>query len=165
MSRFSSAGLLFMAAVADVPVMPDQYSLLCEGEQATGFNWVGGQWVKANFRADRYIVVRSPENECLFGAKLDTVLRGEDFFFSREACLNIREIGKEFNPKLSEKCTEYYVLIEKKWVKQFSCDGLLYDFEGNFDGGFRRISESSVNDDIPRKDSMVLEVGKCSRIS
>ena len=155
---------LLATTSADVPVMPDEYSLLCEGEQATGFNWRSKNWVKTNFKTSRYLVTNKPENECIFAPVIDRELQGEDKFFSRDACLNIREFGEDYNPRLSEKCTEVYVKKDKVWRRQFSCDGLFSDIWGNFNGGFRRISDSTVHDDVDKKDSMVLEVGKCSHI-
>lgn len=156
---------LLAVSISDVPLMPIEYSLLCEGEQATGFNWVNGQWVKTNYKPDRYLIIQSLENECYFGVRPDRTLKGESILFSREVCLNIREVGKEFRPKQSEKCTEFYVEADGKWRRQFSCDGFIHNIEGNFEGSFRRIAGSNLHDDVPKKDSMVLEVGRCSRIN
>ena len=90
----------------------------------------------------------------------------DDFQF-REVCANIREQGSEYRPKISGKCTEYYVRSEAgKWAASFSCKSFFTgDFNGKFDGPFNRsVVGDNFDDNAQSKDSMVVEVGYCSRI-
>jgi hypothetical protein len=146
--------------------MPEQYILYCKGEKATGFNWRANDWVEVTFNESDYIVVKSPNNKCVgFDEKVDEVvgvLRWKD------VCVNIREAGKEYEPYISGKCTEYYPdPSATKWTRSLSCDNLFSrNFSTSFNGWFHR---SSVHGDVASrsddKDSLVIEVGKCSQIN
>jgi hypothetical protein len=145
--------------------MPDQYTLYCKGEKATGFDWRANDWVEVTFSENDYIVVKSPNNKCIgFDEKVDEVvgvLRWKD------VCINIRQAGKEYEPYISGKCTEYYPEDENKRFPSLQCDNL---FSGNFltrfNGWFHR---SWVHGDLDSrsnyKDSLFIAVGKCSQIN
>lgn len=164
----SAATLLVLLSATSLQAadMPDQYTLYCKGEKATGFDWQSNDWVPMTFKPVDYIVVKSPNNKCF---DVDgKVKEAEGAFRWKEVCINIRESGKEYEPYLSVKCTEYYPDPSRtKWTASLNCRSLSYkSFLTSFNGWFHR---SSIHDDLASrsdyKDSLLVEIGKCSQIN
>lgn len=148
------------------PIMPDTYSSLCTGSKATGFNWENNDWNQANFKPDSYILSVSPQNTCFENFEKDVDVIAE-VFLTRKVCMNIRDRTKDYNPKMSDVCSEYYVQDKSgKWEISFSCHGIFTgDIAGKFDGWFNKsILNSGFADVSKYKDSLVVEVGRCSRL-
>ena len=166
MKTFALALLASVSVANSAPLMPSSYSLICSGKSASGFNWQSNDWVKANFKPETYIVVVSENNKCW--EKFDSEIQnlGENITY-RNIYINIRTQGTEYDPILSDKCTEYYFKAKSgDWSSSFSCDGIISrKFTGKFDGWFHK---SAIHSDFDKqknyKDSMYIEVGTCSRI-
>lgn len=168
--KIATAIILLLADISAVPAMPENYTLLCEGTKATGFNWRNGSFEETRFKPARYLVTSRPENGCAEtrGPQPVVSVMGVDWFFQRKICLNIREFGEEYRPALSDDCTEYYVKRDGGfWNRTFDCKGLFSNIKGEFNGHFRRFSDTTVgaNPKDDYRDSLLIEVGKCSVIS
>lgn len=155
--------LLLSAASVHAADMPEQYTLYCKGEKATGFDWQSNDWVAMNFKPRDYIVIKSPNNQCPdVNAKANP-----QFVPNKEVCVNIREAGTNFN-FLSRNCTEYYPSSLSPNKQPFlSCKHSLNEsFATSFNGWFQRsYFHSVVASEIATKESLVIEVGKCSQIN
>jgi hypothetical protein len=146
--------------------MPDQYTLYCKGEKATGFDWQSNDWVAVPFKTQDYIIMKSPNNKCVgFDEKVDEVV---GVLRAKEVCINIREAGEEYKPYISGKCTEYYLdSSATKRPSSLSCDNLFSgNFSTSFNGWFHRsLFHGDVTSRSDYKDSLLIEVGKCSQIN
>ena len=162
---FFSAIMLGALALADVPSMPDEYTLFCVGEQANGFDRTSDRWRKASFNPSRYLIVKSKDNQCDIDKPEVTDFVGLPGYHWREVCLNIREVGEKIEPLLSEKCQEFSIRHNGDWRFEFSCTGLYHDISGNVDGEFRRTVANRPIFGAPLRSEMFIEVGQCSRIN
>lgn len=169
LKQIASFALCFLSISAHAADMPDEYMLYCKGEKATGFDWRSKDWIETQFRASDYIVIKSKENFCLDKINLQ-INTTKDIMHYKQSCINIRAVGEKYSPNLSSKCTEYYSDSTKnKWNDFLSCDGFGWskgNFATEFDGWFHKSSfHSNLLKESDYKDSLVLEVGKCSRIN
>lgn len=170
MRRFVMAGCA-LGLVSNAPAMPDEYTLLCETEQATGFNWEDRKFVRTSFRLQRFIVTRKHSNLCPGITSLEPLepfSENIDWAYSKNVCLNVREFGSEYKPEISDKCVESYIRPnDGKWMRQFNCDGIFTNIKGEFNGYFRTFSDTSVttNPKNDYRDSLLIAVGRCSVIS
>lgn len=164
------AALVAMAAVAiaDVPVMPDTYTILCEGEQSAGFNWENGEWVQSTFRPVKTLITKRSSGAC---GDFDTVTverLGSIDFFRRGACLNVGKFGADAEASQSIKCSESYLFLKGQWHNTFTCDGLFERITGRFNGRYQATYFHHDTSDAPvfrMKDSIFVSVGRCSKIS
>lgn len=158
--------LLLSAASVHAADMPDQYTLYCKGEKATGFDWQSNDWVAMNFKPQDYIVIKSPNNKCSnVNEKIKEIPK---LVPTKEVCVNIREAGTDYIAFLSRNCTEYYPNSLFPNTQPFlSCKHSLNEsFATNFNGWFQRSHfHSVVASEIATKESLVIEVGKCSQIN
>lgn len=162
-------------SLANVPAMPSSYTLLCEGQQSVGFNWRGGKWVEARYAPHRYIVAKIETNKCQIvynGAfksiPIDGAMKNFGPIHQKSVCLNVRDVGDKYSPFLSQQCQETYFVENGDWIKSFSCDWAMISFSGSFEGEFHRASNHSDTAAQPEKDykdSLMIEVGKCTQIS
>ena len=145
--------------------MPDQYTLYCKGEKATGFDWRANDWVAVPFKTQDYIIMKSPNNKCF---DVDgKVKEAAGAMRWKDVCINLRQAGEEYLPYISGKCTEYYPEDENKRFPSLQCDNVFEkNFVTRFNGWFHR---SSVHADLANrsdyKDSLIIVVGKCSQIN
>lgn len=165
---------LFIAALAGqtpppptspAPLLPSSYSLLCQGSQSTGFNWRGNDWVQTNFIPSQRVLSSRIENNCLTVPDEDS---NYDAFIVRHVCLNERIVGDTYYKYSSQWCKEYYVWRGTKWERFIDCKGS--DIIGTYapDGLFQRSSFHSDVSNTGRdgaKDSLTVEVGRCSLIT
>ncbi len=152
---------------------------LCISEESTGFNWRGNRWNQANFaKGDKYIVNKLPSSKydsakaraesklffCEDPSVTDLSKPGENFSGWIGACYQIKEMGKESYPTLeSRRCTE---LWEQGRLKKISCEKHIPQFFFNPDGSFIRYPwHSDIEKTAEKKDSLVVEVGSCSKIN
>ncbi|MGB3844490.1 MAG: hypothetical protein WA940_01355 [Sphingopyxis sp.] len=162
-------------SLANVPAMPDSYTLLCEGQQSIGFNWRAGKWVETRYSPSRYIVAKIESNNCriIYNGKFQSipnngVMQNFGPLYQKSVCLNVRNVEDEYSPFLSQPCQETYFLENGKWNKSFACDRAMTSFAGSFDGEFHRASNHTNTAARPEndyKDSLAMEVGKCTKIS
>jgi len=165
--------LLMTATSIQAADMPDQYTLYCKGEQANGFDWLSNNWEKRSFKANDYIIIKSQNNNCWLSRLIREKTNGEVVknsasMHTKDVCINIREAGEEYNPKLSGKCTEYYSdSSDNKWSDYLSCENIFQkNFVTKFNGWFHRsLVHSDLNNRSDYKDSLAIEVGKCSQIN
>jgi hypothetical protein len=147
--------------------MPEQYTLYCKGEKATGFNWRANDWVEVTFNEKDYIIMKSANNTCFekINGEVQSLF---GFMHTKDVCINIREAGEEYKPSMSGKCQEFYPdKPEITWKPYLKCENLFVrNFVTSFNGWFHR---SSVHGDVANrtdyKDSLIIEVGKCSQIN
>lgn len=155
-------GISFFTSSAIASNFSDEYILYCKGDKSIGFNWVNNKWEETRFYPTDHIVSKLKTNSCLeFYAH-----EPERSSVSSEVCINIREMGEQYAPNLSGKCTEFIAPEGALWSSYLKCEGL---FTGIFltkpDGWFHRATVHSQLEPVNNnKDSLLIEVGKCSRI-
>lgn len=158
--------LLLSAASVHAADMPEQYTLYCKGEKAAGFDWTSNDWEKSSFKPSDYIVVKSPNNKCFdVDGKMKEVA---GVLRWKEVCVNIREVGKEYQQYMSGKCTEYYPDPSRENENpSLGCKNIFQEnFATSFNGWFHRaIVHGDVENRKYYKDSLAIEVGKCSQIN
>ncbi len=159
--------LLLSAASVHAADMPEQYTLYCKGEKATGFDWRANDWVEVTFKVKDYIIIKSENNKCF--EKINGEVRDlYGLMHTKSVCVNIREAGEEYKPEMSGKCEESYPdKPEIIWKPFLKCENLFTrNFVTSFNGWFHR---SSVHADLANrsdyKDSLIIVVGKCSQIN
>lgn len=163
---------LALVAGSSVPYFKDTYSVICKGEQANGFDWREGEWVKANYKPSQYVIVKNSDNKCFqtLEVPVDMVTDGSEYH-SRSVCLNVRVFGEKYSSVLSERCSESYLKIgTADWVAKVVCQGGFRNGKIVFapDGRFQSSSLHSDVSDSPKdgyKDSLATEVGRCAVIS
>ena len=147
-------------------------------DQATGFNWEDGRWVRTQFKGGTYVVskVESPNDpvEALRSGKLacgklaaeETTFRTFNEFADGDhkmygTCLRLHRVGHK-NPEFM-KCTELHSKKTGTWVVTFACGEANFYFEPNGQfhlGTVHGFVESKPKDDY--KDSLVISVGNCA---
>jgi hypothetical protein len=160
-------GLLTTVASAQnfAPIAP--FKSLCIEDAATGFNWTAGKWKQANFKVgDRYIVSKLSAEEAKRIAPVQCASEkiAEPFFGMRSvaACYTIKAFGEEVAQYLDgETCQESYIDDVLVSVK---CERLTFLPNGDFIKlpWHANIGRKPKND---YKDSLVLSVGVCNKIS
>ena len=143
---------------------------LCMGEDANGYNWENGKWVRTWFKPSRYTIKKvsietepsltPPYNTCSSIAE-ETDFDLSDGGYTLYRCYIISEFGKE--PEWREVCNEYY---QDNKLFSVSCDSF-GDIAFRPNGQF--IKKSSAYDirtqsETKEKASMFIEHGKCSDI-
>ncbi len=146
------------------------FSTLCVGEKSTGFNWEQGEWVAVRFKLSKYIISKIQPDSPKAGSCKTTLKNVKSGSFQiwgwTEGCYNIRRMGTEFYPHLTQVCPE-------NWEKSGSGHSITYIdcrkkgwvFRPN--GNFIHSSIHVNLDPSPEKnykDSLSISVGKCSVI-
>jgi hypothetical protein len=172
-SRWVARGLLLLmslaasvtTAMAFEPVAP--FKALCIQDAATGFNWESGKWKQANFKAgDRFIVSKLTRDEILKleSASCSPANVPDEFFGFRSvsACYTIKEFGEESIKYVDgEMCEELYTGDVLSGVR---CKQMSFLPNGDF---IKLPWHSDIRRKPPKdyKDSLVLSIGVCSKIS
>lgn len=99
--------LLNPASADDENPWPEEYTILCSSEENTGLNWDNGKWKRVQFTLTQKLIVKSNDNTC------ESQARGNDGgihlgWHSKKVCLNVREMGKKYWPKVSDYCEELF---------------------------------------------------------
>jgi hypothetical protein len=130
------------------------FKTLCVSEKETGFNWVSGDWVQTNFKAGEKLLIQkmtASDPRCMADKS-----KG---MFGTSGCYQIE--GSGFLPQLIlENCDE---ISEKNTLKVVHCRKISFHPDGRFIQ-FPWHADISNNPPSGAKDSLVLSVGKCSRI-
>lgn len=149
------------------PIPP--FTSICSDKKATGFNWVNGDWVAANFRPSRYMIEKIPD-QLLKNKSLASISCGPippaatgDFGFQwLYSCYRLTE-NLEARPFSSYAiCKETYQ--DGKLVGINCPDPIRTQFTP--DGPYIKIPSavSSTPNNHPEKDSLVISVGNCKKI-
>lgn len=145
--------------------MPDEYTLFCEGERATGFEWRDGAWLETTFQRKNFLVERRDTNVCIGGDEYSERLVYSHFLaiYARDVCLNIREEGTDYQPFSPRACKEFYQSdSEGNWNVAFDCDFEARRMTDSPNGWYQMIFPGDILGTDGTKASMRMEVGKCS---
>lgn len=155
-----------LALAQNVPFLGEGWTMFCNGEKATGFDYRAGQWVETTFNPKQYVLTRKPDSECDSKGPL-TIGGIDENFITRETCVNVKRMGDEESFLATTRCTEYYVndVKTKTWSRSVSCRGIFEDFTAEFDGEFLRQTDSTIMRAAKTRDSLVVEVGKCALLN
>ncbi len=152
---------LSLTSAGDAQRLPDEYTILCSAEKTTGFNWRNGEWKLVQFKNSQRLIVVSKENECYGDQRGDIDMEEFDYHI-KFVCLTERELGKEYDP-VPYYCEERY--RERTRESEITCESpqMILSPNGWYHYGviFGDISNAPKDG---RKDSLYVEVGKCSMI-
>lgn len=157
MSRLLPLGLLFcFGTLSAQQTAPQLFKALCVSDKATGFNWNSGDWVQTNFIPGEKLLIQKIVESDPF-CKTDV----KASMFGTKGCYRIKVLGSPPSfmdlPETCDEITQKNSLIVIHCRKiSFHPDGRFIRLPSNAD-----ISNNPKNDD---KDSLVLSVGKCSRL-
>jgi hypothetical protein len=178
---------------ADINSVDERFTLLCEIEDSTGFNWSDGNWHRTNFKGgQKYIIKKEADEKSIDDADFNYSdatyemctysQKGESRFFtsvSRDACYSIKEFGKELNFVDSNTCRETWSIDEQgvetldtvncpyhSKEMTFKLNGLIHTYSG---GSLEASPEGWIVDGVTKipadyKDSMYIGFGRCSTI-
>ena len=135
---------------------PKPFKTLCVSEKETGFNWVSGDWVQANFKPEEKILIQK-----IVGSAPTCKPDVKDGMFGTTGCYLIKSLGT--SPTflgIPENCDE---ISEKNSLKVVHCPKISFHPNGRFIR-FPWHADISDNPKNGNKDSLILAVGKCSRI-
>ncbi len=146
---------------AEIVNNEEYFTLFCEGEKSTGFNWKRGNWHKASFITEKHIIKKLNPEESSRCTSMDN---RSDF---KDGCYNIRVLGENFNDSKTEKCIEYWWPGESKvnHLARIICSNSGWKIKPN--GWFHKATLNSSLSDSPEgdyKDSLSLTIGKCSTL-
>lgn len=155
-----------------IPTVPI-FKTLCIEDKATGFNWKSGDWIQTNFKAGDKLLIqkidmttnsKKPIEEQYIPCQQTELISSVDKYLYLKACYSVRNFGVEPLPGHLLDGEMCYELLENNNLKSIMCQGKGITFHPN--GDF--IQTRGVNiDPFPKdgyKDSLVLSVGKCSRL-
>lgn len=135
-------------------------SLICVVDESSGYNWRNKSWVHSTFKPLTYIVEKMPQTSVGCADRQARIAPSGNNLLG---CYAIKEVGKK--PLWSQLCEEWR--SESGVVVRVDCSfGGFDSFEAQIDGPFvlTRTYGAFVELD-GKRDSLVLEVGKCSEIA
>ncbi len=142
---------------------------VCASEQESGFNWRKGAWVAVTFKAGTQTLIQKLDVVALQSKPLlerPTLCKVEaptvfGTWTENKACYLIRDIGSPKTTLNAEMCSEHF--LDDKLLK-VSCRSMTFVPDGPYVSTpeYPDISASPKDD---YKDSLVLSVGKCSRLA
>ena len=193
LSLFASLVLISNYSNAEITSYDERFTLLCEIEGSTGFNWSNGNWHQVNFKAGRKYIIKKQDDEksidaedfdfdkvknrfCAYGQEEEY----EDYSsVYKNGCYTIKEFGEESNGFNSKLCRETWDKDEQGSLKldtvgctrgfpqmSFKPNGLIHVFNGgNLESNPEGYVENGVTIIPPDyKDSMYIAFGRCSTI-
>ena len=136
---------------------PRLFKTLCVSEKETGFDWQSGNWVQKNFKPGEQLLIQKIAGSDPF-CKADVTTDKSGF---SKGCYQIKVLGSPSSfLDIPEVCDE---ASEKNSLKVVHCRRISF----HPDGRFIRLPWHADIFDNPKndtKDSLVLSVGRCSRI-
>lgn len=135
---------------------------LCIGRDANGYNWRNGEWVRAGFVPQKYIIKKVPIPADLTGL-VDGVVNlclPEDGFPDvglLKRCYRVYRLGEK--PFRQSMCYEHY--MDDKLAISCELDGFYFRPSGSF---IKKTTAADLDSHDDYKDSMYIEHGKCSDI-
>ena len=174
---FISLGSIGSANAVSSP--NDFYTSTCTAEQSTGFTWENYDWKKVTFKpGEKYEVIKvDPANLdnpfiCEQSLDKDNIYKyyfDNDNTLSQFGCYSIKTLSAQDNGRRND-CREWWTTYPKedgelipktKQLNSVSCRA--YDFNFSPDGWFHTGNVNIRTEDIVEyKDSLFVEVGKCS---
>ena len=159
---------------ADITSENDRFTLLCQADKITGFQWRNGEWQFTKYKPVMTIIKKHNDEK---SAEDDDWVREDAVNLtcayrqskgSKNACYSIKPIGEEVGRMDYVSCTEWWKadnsgvnklkevnckssFLEGKW--DFQINGEFIATKGPYD-----LSES----DDGGKDDVYIQVGKCS---
>jgi hypothetical protein len=159
--------------------LPEQTTVLCVTENATGFNWRDKKWVQANFKGDvKYLAIKVPLEKYRDAESRRT----EQSFLCKDP--EVHHWSKETNEKPFDgyvlACYQIkrmgssggfldYGMCQEAWSKgkltKIFCDKHVSPMYFAPDGAFIKYPwHSDIDPTQEKKDSLALAVGSCSTI-
>ena len=163
-------------AMAEITDSAKQFTAICKADQTIGFNWENSEWVHSIYKSKTYIISKlygQKDSRCL-AYKADEITplvifptSGQKMGFS-QGCYVFQEIGEPPEP-LGSVCSERWVGdSNRSTLQHVICAGqrsgvnLEFDIDGQF---VHTYTESLFSLPIDgQKDSIILDIGKCSHI-
>jgi hypothetical protein len=140
------------------------FSVYCEAEQSTGFNWKSNNWKQTNFKTNKYVVSKVRKNKDYLLCTIDEKPLITDKFKMNEACYSIRKLGTEISWINVNKCWETWKIDnDSNFLERVSCDVSSGRMHLQPNGWFHRNYLHGVMDGED-KDSLLVSIGKCSKI-
>jgi hypothetical protein len=152
------------SAIPAPPMTPATYQLICQASASVGFDWTGSDWKTAQFKPEAHIVQVGGPSVC-FGMNQINDPYPIPNFKSRKVCGNIRRIGDPFYPIASGECTEYYTWRDGAWSIELACIARQQTIRAKLNGWYHMsFTHDYLDNAAPSKDSLNVEVGKCSAV-
>jgi hypothetical protein len=166
-----------------IPEVKEGTVIMCEGVEATGFDWVNGEYIKEKFRVKKELYKKVKPDQWCFGwkkltadEKMGTInpkgqwnapydLTPYQYAF-RKGCYSVYPFGEK--PTLnSVLCTERYNKEGKQdWETTIECKRNIYFTALSPNGLFHRFqTHTNLSQTDKKKFSLVIEWGKCATIS
>ena len=143
----------------DVPFLPEEYTILCIPEEKTALNWENGNWHSVQFKLEKRLIIKSSNNDCSEERKTSDV--SISYLTTKSVCLNERLMGHDYDNGNSKSCVEEYWKLGK-WDTKISCYPKIF-LKPN--GWYHYAHVHPQLAEQPEKNSMFVEVGKCSMIA
>lgn len=151
--------------MAGVELMPLQYTLVCQSQTKVGVNWSMGKWHKVEFNpaAARIFVVGGADNYCLETVQHPPA-KGLIELNRRPVCVESGRVGEKMDGLHHNTCDEVYTKPHGAWGVTLECRNPTLVMNARPDGWYHL---SLIHNDVEdaasaEKDSMFVEVGKCS---
>ena len=148
-------------AISGVTDENELFSVFCKEKKVTGFNWKSDNWQKASFKKDEYIVTKVEKTPKHLFCNPDKKTTDAKNSKMTESCYSIRKLGEEVSWINVHKCLEEWEKSSNK-LSRLSCDLLGGKMYLQLEGWFHRSHLHGKMDGD--KDSLLLSVGKCSKI-
>ena len=178
---------------AEITSYDERFTLLCEIEDSTGFNWSNGNWHQANFiGGQKYIIKKQDDEKSRDAEDYDdsevknmfcTFEQEEEYenasSIHRDACYMIKKFGEESHAMNSKLCRETWDKVGQGSLKldtvgctwgypqmSFKPNGLIHVFNsGSLESNPEGFIDNGVTIIPPDyKDSMYIAFGRCSTI-
>ncbi|WP_435187477.1 hypothetical protein ACMAZA_04820 [Pseudothioglobus sp. nBUS_23] len=194
LSLFASLVLISNYSNAEITSFDERFTLLCEIEDSTGFNWSNGNWYQANFKAGQKYIIKKQDDEksedaddydyakvknmfCSYGQEAES---DNASYITRDGCYMIKEFGEESTAFNSKLCRERWSKDSQGSLKldkvdcsvwgnpevRFKPNGLIHVHNlGSLESSPKGVIDNGVTIIPPDyKDSMYIAFGRCSTI-
>ena len=151
----------------------DYFTVLCEEEQSTGFNWEDGGWVRTKFITSKIIIKKVKWDEKYVFCTEQEIKNRTEYEDLKwvYGCYESKRFGEEWSsyPRYAVKvCSEWWEEINDEFVLQsVKCDDSPQEINFAPNGYFHKSYFHSNLSSKPKddyKDSLYVSVGKCSTL-